>query len=1076
MTQHLSLRRITLCVLFFASLNVSLAQQLVKDINADPGSLIEVENSISQRCFTCGNHVYFLAKDRSGTELWKTDGTEAGTVQVIDLNPGPGDGIFIHEDLNCNNGILYFRGSGLWKSDGTAAGTVKINDQAIQQNSMLIHDNKVLYIANDFELWVSNGTTSSRVRQFEATSEYKPLVRKMISTPFGIMILIDVYKKNTIELLRAELWKSDATEQGTSLVSTFASHSFLYGSMELIGNKIIFPILNNSSNPELWISDGTPGGTTMLPALPTVINNTDISLVGTFNNKLIFSRSNATWVSDGTAAGTEVLIPNASTYRIKDFNSNLYLTTDESSGNGLYKSDGTPVGTQKLDVLGNRFIMVEKLVVAGNKLIVPFQSPATGIEFATSEGNPDDVSLLKDINPGAATSNPRCFANLGTEVIFMANDGVHGHEIWKTDGTQQGTMLVKDVVTTSESANIESIYTLNGKLYFLAGIDQTFRDLWTSDGTEAGTQMALDLEAPAIFGQVKNQLILFAGPGITKTDGTLAGTTVMRAISSGGYRHTQRFAAGDNLFFNFSTSNDDMELWKANIVTNEVALVKDIYPGYPTGLIHYAGAAAGDKFIFPAKGSDASGEEVWVSDGTPDGTFMLKDIHPSSGSEPMHFVSAGERVFFTANSPTTSRELWVTNGSAEGTKMVKEINTTQDGVAYETPARLGNKVVFAGLGASFNQPWISDGTAEGTKIIKILNANGSYPTAFTTANNNKVYFVANDGVHGKELFVTDGTEAGTTLIDVIPGAEGSNPSRITPVKDAVYFYSNNKIYRTLGTQSTTEIVAAIKIESDLYPVGNYLCFLADHPQKGRELYRVDVTKFPQQINFPEITGAVVGNSILLNVTSTSGLPVSLSTTDNNIAINGNTITLLAEGPVTVEATQQGNNDYTAAEKLIITFCVNPQAPVIDVDVSNPEEPILISSAESNNQWFRNDAQLTETGRMLVVKNEGVYKVQVSVEGCHSEFSSPESFVFTAIEESSESSGVYPNPTFATLHAVTSFGNSGIRFQIIDMSGKIISERYGASNETFNVSGLKKGNYIMRISGNGKVMTRVFIKE
>ena len=37
------------------------------------------------------NELFFAATDGNGTELWKTDGTESGTVMVKDIYPGGDD-------------------------------------------------------------------------------------------------------------------------------------------------------------------------------------------------------------------------------------------------------------------------------------------------------------------------------------------------------------------------------------------------------------------------------------------------------------------------------------------------------------------------------------------------------------------------------------------------------------------------------------------------------------------------------------------------------------------------------------------------------------------------------------------------------------------------------------------------------------------------------------------------------------------------------------------------------------------------------------------------------------------------
>src|SRR5215469_15655303 len=56
------------------------------------------------------------------------------------------------------------------------------------------------------------------------------------------------------------------------------------------------------------------------------------------------------------------------------------------------------------------------------------------------------VHILKDINPGLASSNAGSFTAYNGKVYFSANDGVHGVELWQSNGTAAGTVLLKDLL------------------------------------------------------------------------------------------------------------------------------------------------------------------------------------------------------------------------------------------------------------------------------------------------------------------------------------------------------------------------------------------------------------------------------------------------------------------------------------------------------------------------------------------------------------------------------------------------------------------------------------------------------
>ena len=197
--------------------------QLVTDLNrgagggSDPGELTEV-----------GGIVYFTAETpTTGRELWKSDGTEAGTVRVKDIWPGTWPGTYGSgpNSLTNVNGTLYFvaddgtSGSELWKSDGTEGGTVRVKDirpgSAPSDPFDLTNVNRTLYFsANDGasgrELWKSDGTEAGTVRAKDIRPGSDESYPRYLTNVNGTLYFVADGGTSG-----RELWKSDGTEAGT---------------------------------------------------------------------------------------------------------------------------------------------------------------------------------------------------------------------------------------------------------------------------------------------------------------------------------------------------------------------------------------------------------------------------------------------------------------------------------------------------------------------------------------------------------------------------------------------------------------------------------------------------------------------------------------------------------------------------------------------------------------------------------------------------------------------------------------------------------------------------------------------
>lgn len=454
---------------------------------------------------------------------------------------------------------------------------------------------------------------------------------------------------------------------------------------------------------------------------------------------------------------------------------------------------------------------------------------------------------IKDINPGQASSWPEWLGAASGKFYFAATTEGQGRELWLTDGTEAGTALVKDIFPGAQNglhfypAGLAE--ALGSNVYFSASDGVNGFELWKSDGTAAGTVLVKDI-ATGSYTYPSGEVV----PYSSDPDFNAAST-------------------GARLFFT-ATGPEGAELWTSDgTETGTVAF--DINPGvygsYATDLVRI-----GDVVYFTAD-DGTHGRELWKSDGTAPGIVLVKDINqvasaiPGStlSSNPQVLLASGSKLYFAADDGVSGSELWVSDGTDGGTSLVKDINP---GVAGSLPGEmldLGGIVYFsADDGVGGDELWRTDGTAAGTTLVKdivpgLLGSN----IAELTAVGSKFFFVADTG-EGRELWVSDGTELGTTLLkDIFPGASvlpQDAPQNLTAFDGKLYFSANDgvsgrELWVSDGTALGTARVADINLgggSSDpgyLYVVGNTLYFSADDGVSGQELWSITANSAPTDL-------------------------------------------------------------------------------------------------------------------------------------------------------------------------------------------------------------------------------------
>ena len=217
--------------------------------------------------------------------------------------------------------------------------------------------------------------------------------------------------------------------------------------------------------------------------------------------------------------------------------------------------------------------------------------------------------------------------------------------------------------------------------------------------------------------------------------------------------------AGDLLFFAATNLDQGTELWTAFLPGEggmadkrsgemRTLFVVDIDSGTrsssPLGFEASRDSITGDTMlpIYFSATLPSTGRELWVSDGSKEGTNLVKDINPGlSDSNPKYLTWFRGALYFQANDGSHGRELFVSDGSEVGTRMLKDI---RPGVSSGSPAFMTIlHLQLPGL--------LGRSEHEEDQYLYFVATDGLYTVGKDTL----------DGFGGSQLWRTDGTEIGT---------------------------------------------------------------------------------------------------------------------------------------------------------------------------------------------------------------------------------------------------------------------------------------------------------------------------
>ena len=679
--------------------------QRLANINTNPDESSDPTTFVS---FSNGAKVAFISDRSTAGEVWVTDGTSAGTFRDspsgFEVEYLITSGSAIHysgfKDCSANSGVCNI----LYSSNGTGSAILNVEEDESKSISELTVSNGIVYFSQNLNGEPKIFRLNGGIRSAALSTESNPFVYPSNLFAAGGLLFFNAFTDGSFEVL-----VSDGTAAGTSLLKDFDSESYstdLFGA-STVDNRTLLLVRTEQYGIELWISDGTPNGTTLLKDINTGTTGAAAQDIAVLGNKAFYG-------ADANSSGDEL------------------WSTDIVTGVTTLVSDINQSGSSS----------PTDLTVIGNKIVFVAYNDDVGNELFVTDGTTAGTQLLKDINQTGASYIGN-FVTMGGKAYFTAND-VFGAALWVTDGTANGTQIVSGAM-----GYLDGVVATTDKVFFLAINGLNNLELWVTDGSSTPTM-----------------LYVSSGSGTGST--------------------SELVAANNYVVFTADNGVDGREIWKSDGTLGGTAMIRDINAvsngvGGTDGSDPFGMTAMGSQVLFSA--SDGTGAEPWITDGTSNGTRKIKDINPyrESMSEPYQdsadsrkslfsVTASSARAFFFARDDEHGEELWATDGTASGTYLVKDIVPGEEWNSTYELVSVGERVFFGmsdfsnstQYSSQFgNELWTSDGSEGGTYMVRNIapDSQGSFPYGFHAIGNRLLFTADAYNGRGKQLFITDGSRS-----------------------------------------------------------------------------------------------------------------------------------------------------------------------------------------------------------------------------------------------------------------------------------------------------------------------------
>lgn len=699
--------------------------------------------------------------------------------------------------------------------------------------------------------------------------------------------------------------------------------------LTVLGDELFFTAVDGRHGRELWKSDGTAPGTTMVrnlaPDSPDQIQGSSISSLVPAGSRLFFVADpcprraspcpygpaplgKQIFVTDGTASGTHMVRRITAPGSVVADTSTMAWLPGSSQGTGillfvvnagrhtdqLWRTNGTAAGTFQIKDINPRGLAYPQELTPIHtgktwRIVFIADDGAHGMELWTSNGTSEGTRLVKDINPGPAGSFPEYLTPVtlphGHAVMFQADGGPSGSELWTTNGTSSGTRRVDVNLHQNNGSCPMSLTPFPGGIFFTASSQQTLpscsplalsspdeNQLYQASNRTAIVRRIYQVQGPvrsvtaqsgdgsdSVYPLLWHGGYLYFESEERNRSGGLLGYQLRRIAGSYGHSASQlmvTFAPASGGVLTATWFRNRLVLLVGNELLSTTGSSKRLQV-----LASTAGAIGGisdnapfvafhNRLYFAASQGPGLPWHIWSTNGEPGTGRQLGGITlDTSGAFTPDLTVDGSSMVFLAHGGRNRAALWATDGTRAGSRLLHTFPVLQTNFACDIGGftLLRGVVYFSGSDTRHGyELWRSKLTPGSTTLVKDIAAGENSSSIFDmTPFDGKLWFRAADGVHGDELWNSNGTAAGTRMVrDFNPGEDANTwgVGYLTPAGHRMFFVADEPghtgLWMTNGTASGT-IPFLGRQPSDpqgLTATGEDVYFTATMPATGEELW------------------------------------------------------------------------------------------------------------------------------------------------------------------------------------------------------------------------------------------------